>query len=258
MIGENTLLMTPHGFKRLKELKLFDKVLTMYGTFEPIVYMSEWKDMTHKMTNSLGESFAVTDDLLLASNGEVSFISLKNVVKNNYKFGFMNILHNVSYNKRDSCTYSEEELYQMAVVVPSSMPKTLLYSSLEKRMAFMAGLIDSPMCAITEIEGVYTFYVAYDDFLVDFITLVRSLGWCIELSNNRTVIVKAIGSLLPIDLPIRDNYKVMSGQYSGYKRCIGIKSVTSEKMLGRGREIAVSGNSFLIGHSLIPIISSVM
>ena len=65
MIGLDTVFFTREGFKKLRELNLYDEVLTPLGMFQPIMKMSKIEDVDYYIKTSTDEIIKCSSDMML-------------------------------------------------------------------------------------------------------------------------------------------------------------------------------------------------
>ena len=251
MLGEDTLLFTKDGLKKLKDLNLYDEVLTAFGDFEPIVEMGPWQECTKKVKISTGEEFYCNDDTLWGVNKNTSCCDsfyYTDELENTYKF------NKIKEFEGFGGSY-EDEAYNYAVVIPKSVPNRYLLADINTRLAFLAGLIDSPMCMLGSNEGIYELYTRYDDLMRDIVTLLRSLALPLYISKHDGVWRIIIYMIKYIDIiPIQDDLKDCY-DYAGVGLNLSINDICELKNNNKvmGRKIKVNRGSFLVGYSLITV-----
>jgi hypothetical protein len=246
MLSGDTVVLTHDGFKTVKELNLYDEIMTPFGDFEPIVEMGPWEVMNNEVVLSTGEAVVCSDTLLWHVNDN--------------KYKYTDELLDGEYACSKIFELGQDGLhpvipaYDYAVVVPTSVPDAYILSSIETRLAFVGGLIDSPICEIGSRDGIYKFYTQYINLLTGMIALFRSLGWSIKLDFIEGVycITLHITSHMS-EIPIKDELK--KSQYncptSINIRVQCIKDCSNKGIMGR--KIRVNGGLFLIGYSFIPV-----
>lgn len=257
MLGGDTVVFTLKGFKKVKDLELYDEVLTPFGDFEPVVELGPWEEMEYKVDLSGYEDIYCSDDLLwyLYNNTSCYTDELdKDTATSNLNFE----LEGVSDKKL------RFNPYNYAVVVPDNVPTDIMLTSLDNKLAFLAGLIDSPICELGEVDGIYKLYMnkKYKTLVDELLAFIRSLrlGCVVKLSGDVYVISFNITKYIDI-LPIRDEYKACYN-YSSIGRNIMIKNIEkiSEKSNNlskndkiMGRKVKVNRGYFLVGYSLVPV-----
>lgn len=255
MLGEDTLVLTHRGFKKVRDLIIYDELLTRYGTFEPVVELGPWKNVDKVVTLSSGEQIYCSDDLLWGASKSSTPEYYSSFV---YTDEFD--LENNMYNCNDTLEMEGDKkssisnAYELGVVVPDRVPDEVILADLETRLAFMAGLIDSQICELRLTEGSYAFYTNYIDLATSIITLARSIEWGARLMIVQGVYRVDVYMTKYIDaLPIRDEYKLFS-DYVDKDKHIKINNIeTVENSDIMGRTVRVNGGALLIGYSLVPV-----
>ncbi len=260
MLGEDTLFLTRNGFVPLRDLKRFDEVLTEYGTFEPIVDLGKWENVTvdyNLVESSTNERFICDDSLMWVVYDKYTK-SHENVVytdelcdKNNYAAKIMDIIQckkSVLYNPYNYCA-----------VVPMCIQEEYLLSNRETRLECFAGLVDSPICEVGTINGTYNFYTKYYPLEKGIISLARALGYLVscEINEGVTKITVHISGDVE-EIPFRDEYKMLISP-SRYKNVMLYKSVNklTKDVNKKARKVSINGGNAVIGYSLLPIICQV-
>lgn len=248
MLGEDTLVFTKKGFKKVKDLILFDEVLTPFGDFEPIVEMSEWEEMTNKVILSTCEEIYCTDNLLWHLNGSNKYTD--ELVEDTSTCGVKFALEGVD----DELDYSP---YDYAVVVPEDVPIEIMMGSLNTKLEFLAGLIDSPICELGTSEGIYKLYIRekYSKLADEILAFIRSLSISGIKTLDKGVFCITINITKYIDiLPIRDEMKLCDN-YANNSRNVMIRKIeelsNNDKIMGR--MLKVNKGFFLVGYSLVPV-----
>lgn len=251
MLGEDTLLFTKKGLKKLKDLALYDEVLTAFGDFEPIVEMSPWGECDKKAVLSTGEEIYCDDDTLWGAVPQGyhcgSFCYTEDI---NGRYVFNSIIANEYFD-----TNMEEEAYNYAVVVPRNVPNKYLLCDLNTRLAFLAGLIDSPICMLGNADGVYELYTRYDELARDIVTLIRSLALPLYIRKTQDVYCISVYMIRYIDIiPIQDDLKDCYDYSSmGFKLSINDIITLKNNKHVKGRRIKVNKGSFLVGYSMVTV-----
>ena len=248
MLGEDTLLFTRKGFKKLKELNLYDEVLTSFGDFEPIIELGPWKECTYELTVSTGETFYCDDDILWDMNYSNASHYIYELKKGDF-FGNISPFNGLEGERHVA------EAYNYAVVVPSNVPEKYILSDIDTKLAFLAGLIDSPICMLGQSDGIYEFYTRHEELVRDITTLVRSLGLNVYVRKVDSVWGVSVYLTKYIDIiPIHDDLKQCEGYANSYSRLSinDIKELKNDKKL-LGRNIRVNRGHFLIGYSFVTV-----
>lgn len=259
MLGEDTLFLTPNGFSPLKELKLYDEVLTAYGTFEPIVALSDWEDVTldYNIVQASTNEFFLCDD-------SVMWIVYDKYRKNHENIVFTDELCDKSYNAaktmdiiqcKNAVLYNP---YNYCAVVPMCIHEEYLLSNRATRLECFAGLVDSPICEIGTIRGTYNFYTTYYPLEKGIVSLARALGYQVycDMVDNVTRVTVHVTSYE--EVPTRDEYKKLSFS-SRFKNIMMYKSVkkVSKYVNKKSRRVSINGGNAVIGYSLLPIMCQV-
>ena len=248
MLGEDTLLFTKNGFKTLKELDLYDEVLTPFGEFEPIVEMGPWKPVDRVMQLNTLENIYCSDNLLCYTDLDAKFTYVDDLdCKIAVPFG------DIFEFEGDGLNHPVSNGYDFTVVVPTCIPDAYILSNLYVKLSCLAGLIDSPICELGNNDGIYYFYTEYEDVRRGIITLARSLGFGVKCTCTDGVYAIRVGVDKFIDeLPIKDELKRCYKPVQMIRKT-GIKNVGYAKNEVMGRKIKVNGSLFLVGYSLVPV-----
>lgn len=247
MIGENTVVLTPNGFKNVSELNKYDEVMTGFGTFEPIIEMGPWEMADKCVEFNTGECIYCSDDLLF------------NIGSNDTKFAYADELcadDNVSTTQEFDC-YCKKILYpayDFSVVVPTCVPVEYLTSSLESRLKFMSGLIDSPICEVSS-DGIYCFYTRYIELITGIVSLARSLGWQATVTHclENVYMIKVYMDSHADELFVKDICKQSIRNSMRYHMMKVVRVMDASKSGVKCRKIKVNGGSLLLGYSFIPV-----
>lgn len=252
MLGEDTLVLTRGGFKKVKDLNLYDEVLTSYGNYEPIVEMGPWKKVDKVVQFSTGERIMCSDDVLwdtyIVGSSSQKYVYTDEIEVD--KHACSNILDIVDCGK-----YPVHPSYDYAVVVPTCVPNAYIQSSKGIRLGFFAGLVDSPICEVGDSDGRYDFYTTYSDLAEGIVTLARSLGWTVRVKVDKGVICICVGvTQYAEELPIKFR---KNGEIRNMPVRTGIRFTSVEDIPDNnevfGRKIKVNGGNIVIGYSLIPV-----
>lgn len=249
MLGADTLLFTKKGFKKLIELDIYDEVLTPYGVFEPIVKLGPWKPMDKVIKLNTLEDICCTDNLMLnaADHCNGSYTYVDEVDDKNYYFD------PIMEFEGDGKNHPVSNGYDFAVVVPTCIPDAYILSPIEERLKLFAGLVDSPICELGKVDGIYNFYTYYDDLMQGIVTLCRSLGFGVTCSKKKMVYKIGVSVNKYIDIiPIKDELK-MCHNYATMSKRAYVSKVAENKNFTLGREVKVNGGFFLVGYSMVPV-----
>lgn len=249
MLGEDIVVYTRDGFKKIKDLVLFDEVLTPFGDFEPIVEMGPWVEMTKKVELSTVEDIYCTDDLLwnLVTGSKYTDELERDTSVAGVRFAL----------ERDSDSKLGYSPYNYAVVVPKDVPNEIMMGSLDVKLKFLAGLIDSVMCELGKVDGIYNLYIGrnYRQLADEILAFIRSLGLGVarKIVGNNYCITFNVTKYIDI-LPIRDEMMACY-DYASIGRNIIIRNIEdlsiNDKIMGR--KIKVNRGFFLVGYSLVPV-----
>jgi len=256
MLGEDTLFLTPKGFSPLKKLKLYDEVLTAYGTFEPIVALSEWQDVTSDyniVQASTNEFFLCSDDVM--------WIVYDKYLKNHENIVFSDELCSEKHGAANTMDIAQckntiiYNPYDYCIVVPMGIPEEYLLSNRATRLECFAGLIDSPICEIGNVRGTYNFYTKYYPLEKGIVSLARSLGYLAycDIIDNVTCVTIYVTS--HEEIPTRDEYKKLafSSRLRNVMKYKNVKKV-SKVVNKKSRKVSINGGNAVIGYSLLPIV----
>lgn len=249
MLGEDTVVYTRNGFRKIKDLVLFDEVLTPFGDFEPIVEMGPWTEMTKKVELNTVEDIYCTDNLLwnLVTGSKYT----DELDRDTSVAGVRIAL------EQDSDRYLGYSPYNYAVVVPQDVPNEIMMGSLDVKLKFLAGLIDSVMCELGKVDGVYNLYIGqnYKELADKLLAFIRSLGLGVvrKIVGFNYCITFNITKYIDI-LPIRDDMMACY-DYASINRNVIIRNIEdlskNDKIMGR--MIKVNRGFFLVGYSLVPV-----
>lgn len=255
MIGENVLVFTRKGYKRVAEIELYDEVLTRYGTFESVTELGPWQKIDSTVVLSTGELIMCNNDTLWHGrassypNESMEYTEDINVDGDDYSFSN---IKGCSLRSRKP-VYSP---YDYAVVVPTGVPQEYLLSNDATKLAFFAGLVDSPICeANANTPGVYVFYTLYKNLEIGIITLARSLGWNVNCRyEGKLSIISVYPDEKIHEIPIKDDYKIFdrSSLNVPHVKIIDIMSLPDDYNV-YGRYIKVDSGGLLVGYSLVPV-----
>lgn len=252
MIGLDTLLFTRKGFKKLKELNLYDEVLTPLGVFMPIIKMSKAEDIDYYIKASTDEVIACSKDLELPvydKKGNEKMVSVDSIKDKKY-FTTKTLPY-------DSTLESKEDLYKVGVDIPNKIGNKKLILSSADRYDLFCGLMDTPICELKSEDGVYIFRPHSYEFEKDLIALARLFGFGVNgrvVSNHRLIDVGVQNISVIDDIPIRDEYKDINEMPPDNRfDFMPIKDTGTLKNNVQGRNIAVDGGFVLVGYSLIPV-----
>lgn len=259
MLGEDTLFLTPNGFLPLKELKLYDKVLTSFGTFEPIVELGEWQDVT--LDYNIVQ--ASTNEFFLCDNSVMWVVYDKNR-KNHENVVFSDELCDkkcAAGNTMDIAQCKNAVLYNpynYCAVVPMCIHEEYILSNRATRSECFAGLVDSPICEIGTLKGTYDFYTTYYPLEKGIVSLARALGYqvCCDVIDNVTRVTVHVSDYKEIST--RDEYKKLDCS-SRFKNIMVYKNVkkVSKYVNKTSRRVSINGGNAVIGYSLLPIMCQV-
>lgn len=252
MIGLDTVLFTREGFKKLRDLNLYDEVLTPLGIFEPITKMSRVKDIGYYIRVATDEMICCSDDLELPIYDE----------KNRERMICVSYIKDKKYYTTKTLPYdskisAKEDLYTRGTEIPQSISNNWLISSLYDRYELLCGLMDTPMCRLSSEDGVYRFQPHSAQFEKELIGLIRLFGFAAKcgMSDKHRYISMGIQNVAVIDnIPIRDSYKDISRKPPDNRyKFMPIKDNGALKNSVKGRSIKVQGGLVLVGYSLIPV-----
>lgn len=252
MIGLDTLLFTREGFKKLRDLDLYDEVLTPLGVFEPITQMSKIEDIDYYIKVSTDEIIPCSRDLELPLYNENHYekIVYADCIKDK-KYYTTKIL------PYDSKIKTRKDLYEIGTEIPKEIPNEWLTLSSYFRYELLCGLMDTPMCSLKSEDGVYDFRPHSYEFEKSLVSLLRLFGFAVKCgkSKNHRFIKFGIQNIAVIDdIPVRDRYKDIEimppNNRFGF---MPVKDNGTLKNKIQGRSITVNGGLFLVGYSLIPV-----
>lgn len=254
MLSEDTLVLTKRGFKPVKDLMLYDNVLTPFGDYEPIMELGPWTEMTKKVSLNTCEDIICTGDLLL----------LGGTGADNHAVYAVDELDGVDFVCSDvfppekSRKNIDFDPYKMAVVVPEYVPDKIILSTIDKKLEFLAGLIDSPICQLGLGEGCYNLYIKdrYKRLADSILALVRSLDLPVSRILKDRIYRISIKFDKYIDIiPIRDEMK-MCFEYASNGSLMRVEKISdlsnNDKKI-MGRRVKVNGSWFLVGYSLLTV-----
>lgn len=252
MIGLDTVFFTREGFKKLRDLNLYDEVLTPLGMFEPIMKMSRIKDIDYYMKVATDEVITCSNDLELPVydiNHKEKMVSVDSVKDNKY--------YTTKILSYDSDIRSKEDLYEIGTSIPKEIGNKRLVLSSYHRFELFCGLMDTPICELKSKDGIYDFYPHSYEFEKDLIALARLFGFAVRCGSSKGHRYVKIGiqniSLFD-DIPIRDTYRDIEKMPPDNRFAfMPIKDTGTLKNSVQGREISVKNGLALVGYSLIPI-----
>ena len=252
MIGLDTVLFTRKGFKKLKDIELYDEVLTPYGVFEPIMKMTRIEDVDYYIQTSTDEIITCSDDLELPvynKNGTERMICVS-CIEDNECFTTRSLPY-------ESKTIVRKNLYEMGAKIPERIDNHLFTISSLFRYELLCGLMDTPMCELKSETGVYAFKPHSKEFENDLVALCRLFGFpvhCKVVKNHRIVEMGVQNIGIIKDIPIRDRYKDISKMPPNNRPTfMPIRGHGRLDEPVKGRQIEVIGNFVLAGYSLIPV-----
>lgn len=252
MISLDTLFFTREGFKKLKDLDLYDEVLTPFGMFEPIIEMSRIEDVDYYIKVS-------TDEIILCSK-DLELPIYYN--KNKEKMVYADCIENEKYYTTkilpyDSMINYKEDLYKIGVNIPKRINNKELISSSYDRYELLCGLMDTPMCELKTEDGVYEFRPHSYEFEKDLVSLFRLFGFPVKCgySKSHRYVRMGVQNISVIDdIPIRDRYKDIEKMPPNNRfKFMPIKDSGTLKNSVKGRNIKVDCGFVLVGYSLTPI-----
>lgn len=262
MFGANTLFMTPKGLVPLKKLKLFDKVLTPDGSFQPIVELGEWELVDRVVSTSTGDEIYCSKDVLWHIVHDAKFGTLVGDV--NSTFWYTDELNGLGRAANIACLKSCKnskslfDPYEYGVTIPMSVPAAYMTAKTEIRLALLAGLIDSPICEVIKPDMAYfALYTKYPELAKGIITLCRTLCvgvdcrvdgdlWIIKISFNNNY-----AYLLPLRDPLKKPIKLSNSRRRIHFNKTRIVKKDYKKVYGR--KVNVNGNFFVVGYGLLPV-----
>lgn len=251
MIGLDTVFFTRNGFKKLKDLNLYDEVLTPLGMFEPIMKMSRIDDIDYYFKVSTDEVIECSKDLELPLYNE------------NYtlKMRYIGYLDDKKYYtmKTLPCEYGKDvdvDYYEIGARIPSRIDDSFTKSTYNRYELF-CGLMDTPMCSLKTEDGVYEFRPHSYEFEKDLVSLFRLFGFPVKcgVCDKKRYVKMGIQNIAVIDdIPIRDRYKdIMKRPPDNRYTFMPLKKTGKLKDTVKGRSISVNGGLALVGYSLIPV-----
>lgn len=252
MIGLDTVLFTPEGFKKLRDLNIYDEVLTPLGKFEPIMKMSPIKE--------IGNYVKVATDEIIPCSNDLEFLVYDK--DNNEKLIFAEDLkRNTYYTAKTSRYYCKKEinldLYEEGIKIPLRISNTMLTASLFDRYELLCGLMDTPICELKNENGVYLFKPHSHLFEKGLVSLFRLFGFpviCGEAKHIRYVKMGVQDLVCMDEIPIRDEYRKMSKTPPKVRyNFMPIKGYGKFKNVAKGRNIFIKGGLVLVGYSLVPV-----
>lgn len=249
MLGEDTIVYTRGGFKKVKELELFDEVLTPFGDFEPVIELGTPEYMTYMVELDGVEKIYCTGNLLWNMSTATRFtddISSDDVRCAQLSFPLEYEEDFVSFDP-----------YDLAVVVPNEVPNELMMGSLEHKLEFLGGLIDSPICELGDTDGIYRLYIScrYENLINEIFAFIRSLclGVSRKIENGVCCISFNITKYIDI-IPIKDEMKECY-DYASVNRFVSVTRLCrlskNDKIIGR--KVKVNNGFFLVGYSLATV-----
>ena len=253
MIGLDTYLFTRNGLVKLRDLNLYDEVLTPLGTFEPIIKMSKIENIGNYIKTSTDEVIACSNNLQLPvydENHKEKMIDVGYIKNKKYYTTKTLPYDSVIFNKKN-------DLYEKGTRIPERINnETLILSSLD-RYELLCGMMDTPICTLKSKDGIYEFRPHSYEFEKDLVTLFRLFGFpvkCGNLKGHRFVKFGIQNIMVIDDIPIRDRYKDIEKQPPANRYAfMPIKDSGTLKNNVEGRNISVRGGLALIGYSLIPV-----
>lgn len=252
MIGLDTLLFTREGFKKLKDLNLYDEVLTPLGVFEPIMKMSKIEKIDYYIKTATDEIIKCSSDMELPLYNEnyTERIICVSCIKDKKFYTTKTLPY-------DSTKTIKNDLYELGTKIPERIDKRILLSSSYYRYELLCGLMDTPMCSLKREDGIYSFRPHSYQFEKDLVALLRLFGFPVkcDLEKNNRVVKFGIQNIAVIDdIPIRDRYKdILNKPPDNRYVFMPIKDNGTLEENVDGRSICVDGGLVLVGYSLIPV-----
>lgn len=256
MIGLDTVVFTREGFKELKDVNLYDEVLTPLGVFEPIVKMSRIQDVDYYIRTSTDEIIHCSDDLELPvydKNHKEKMVCVSYIKDNKY--------YTTKTLPYDSTLSSDEDLYKKGTEIPVTIDNKWLTLSSYNRYELLCGLMDTPMCEFKGEDGIYHFKPHSYKFEQGLVGLLRLFGFPVRcgVTKNHRYVRFGIQNIAVIDdIPIRDKYKDISKIPPDNR--YGFMPIMDNGRLKesvKGRSIKVNGGLVLVGYSLIPVMCQI-
>lgn len=250
MLGEDTLFLTPKGFKKLKELEKYDEVMNSDGHFTYIKRLSPWKQLDKCVILSTGERICCDDSLLwdLHGDGEFKYTDELDLDRDNESCAKMHEITRVrARNIKNS--------YEKSITIPRDVPYKYFTASTMNKLEFLAGLIDSPMCELGDAHGIYVFYTFLENLSWGIVTLARSLGFGVLHRKYKGVyIVRVYINKYKDILPVRDPYKACY-KYAGvaYSIILANKCDIPPSEVNFGRAVELNDGNCLVGYSLVSV-----
>jgi hypothetical protein len=252
VIGLDTVLFTRSGFKKLKDLNLYDEVLTPLGMFEPILKMSRVYDIDYYFRTSTDEIIHCSKDLELPVYDKAHkerMICVSCIKDKAY--------YTTKILPYDSTIRTNEDLYKKGTEIPLSIDNKWLILSSYDRYELLCGLMDTPICEFKGEDGVYHFKPHSYQFEQGLIGLLRLFGFPVRcgIAKNHRYVKFGVQNIAVIDdIPIRDKYKDISKMPPNNRYCfMPIMDNGTLKESVKGRSIKVDGGLVLVGYSLIPV-----
>lgn len=252
MIGLDTLLFTRDGFKPLRDLDLYDEVLTPLGVFKPIMKMSKVENIDYYVRLSTDEIIPCSRDLELPvydSKHREKMVSVDCIKDNEY--------YTTKILPYESKIKSRRKLYEFGVNIPKIIDNNILKTSSCDRYELLSGLMDTPMCSLVSENGIYIFRPHSLEFEKSLVALMRLFGFAVkgEVVNNTRIIKVGVQNVAVIDdIPIRDRYRDITRRPPNNRyEFMPIRDVGILKNSVQGRQIEVPGGLVVVGYSLVPI-----
>ena len=262
MFGADTLFMTPKGLVPLKKLKLFDKVLTPDGSFQPIVELGDWQLVDRIVRTSTGDEIYCSKDVLW----HIVRDATKGTLRGDFASSFLYTdeltplirAANIAVVKKSGRDKALFDPYEYGVTIPLKIPAAYMTAKIEVRLALLAGLIDSPICEVISADKAYFgLYTKYPELAKSIVTLCRTLGIGVNC--------KVVDDLWIIRVSVTNDYAHLMPIRDPLKKPIYISTTTQRVHFTRpkiikkdykkvyGRKVNVNGNFFVVGHSLLPV-----
>ena len=252
MLGENTLFLTPNGFKKLKDLEKYDEVMNSNGHFTYIKRFGPWKPVNKCVKLSTDEEICCGDNLLwdLSTVGRFIYTDELELGQDIGRCARSRELTRVRARKLKNS-------YELAVSIPEKVPGKYFTARLEDKLEFLAGLIDSPMCELGRTHGIYVFYTYSQELAHGIVALACSIGYgalCRRIPIYNIYVVRIhIGKYEDI-LPVRDPYKAcFRGVGLAWTPVISKLREIKPSDVVLGRTVELNDGNPLIGYSLVSV-----
>ena len=254
MVGEDTLFWTRDGFRPLKDLKVGDEVLTMFGVFLPIFSLGEWKEARYVVDAGYDNIYCRDSSMfaILEKNGVMKLESTSGLVDKS--LSGVAICDIVFETGQRASLEKMRRAYQLGIDVPKKIPKWLFHANFDVKCNFIAGMVDSVNGGLS-LANCYVLQSRYPEVIDGLTTISRLLGWVYRLKSETCVWLYPSGFVDTHFVRCKDPYNKRLGCCIEHRK-FRINSVQQADGV-RCREVSVGARDmfvpFVVGKSMIPM-----